>query len=58
MELEKERREIRDFFFKNRIPVFPTEARAFKAIANMAKYNYLYLPSQSLLETNANSEGL
>jgi len=40
LELEKERREIRDFFFKNQIPVFPTEARAFKAIANMAKYNY------------------
>jgi acyl-CoA synthetase (NDP forming) len=40
LELEKERREIRDFFFKNRIPVFPTEARAFKAIANMAKYHY------------------
>lgn len=40
LELEKERREIRDFFFKNQIPVFPTEERAFKAIANMAKYNY------------------
>ena len=36
--LEKERREIRDFFFADRIPVFATEDRAFKAIANLAKF--------------------
>jgi len=38
LELEKERREIRDFFFNNQIPVFLTEDRAFKAIANLAKF--------------------
>ena len=48
LELEKERREIRDFFFKNRIPVFPTEARAFKTIANMAKYNLVFNAGQQI----------
>jgi|WetSurMetagenome_2_1015567.scaffolds.fasta_scaffold13497_3 acyl-CoA synthetase (NDP forming) len=48
LELEKERREIRDFFFKNQIPVFPTEARAFKTIANMAKYNLVFNAGQQI----------
>jgi len=38
IELEAERRKIRDFFFANKIPVYPNEQRAFKALSNIAKF--------------------
>ncbi len=38
IELEAERRKIRDFFFANRIPVYPNEQRAFKALSNIAEF--------------------
>lgn len=37
IDLEKERREIRDFFFTNGIPVYPSEPRAFTALSHLAK---------------------
>lgn len=38
IELEAERRKIRDFFFANKIPVYPNEQRAFKALSNIAGF--------------------
>jgi acyl-CoA synthetase (NDP forming) len=38
IELEAERRKIRDFFFANKIPVYPNEQRAFKALSNIAEF--------------------
>lgn len=38
IELEADRRRIRDYFFRNGIPTFLTESRAFNAIAGLAKY--------------------
>ncbi|MBN2041561.1 MAG: acetate--CoA ligase family protein [Spirochaetes bacterium] len=38
LELEKERREIRDYFFSNGIPVFLSEQRAFRALSNLARF--------------------
>lgn len=39
IDMEEERRRLRDFFFKNKIPVYKSEHRAFKALGNLAKYN-------------------
>jgi acetyltransferase len=36
--LEEERREIRDYFFANGIPVFLSEQRAFPVLAHLAQY--------------------
>lgn len=38
IELEADRRRIRDYFFRNGIPTFLTETRAFNAIACLAKF--------------------
>ncbi len=38
IELEVERRNIRDYFFANGIPVFLSEQRTFKALSNLVKF--------------------
>jgi acyl-CoA synthetase (NDP forming) len=38
IDLELERRQIRDFFFANNIPVYLNEQRAFTALANLSKF--------------------
>ncbi len=38
IELEADRRRIRDFFFRNGIPVYPNELRAFTSISHLAKF--------------------
>ena len=38
IELEVERRNIRDYFFANGIPVFLSEHRTFKALSNLVKF--------------------
>jgi len=38
MELEKDRRELRDYYFANGIPVYPSEQRAFTAVSCLAKF--------------------
>jgi acyl-CoA synthetase (NDP forming) len=39
IELEAERRKIRDFFFANKIPVYMNEQRAFKALSHIAEFS-------------------
>jgi hypothetical protein len=41
IDMEEERRRLRDFFFKNNIPVYKSEQRAFKALGNLAGYSNL-----------------
>ena len=38
VDLEEDRRKIRDYFFSNGIPVYLSEQRAFTALAHLAKY--------------------
>ncbi len=38
IDLEAERRQIRDFFFTNGIPVYPSEPRAFTALSHLARF--------------------
>lgn len=38
IDLEEERRQIRDFFFKNNIPVYLNEHRAFTALSHLASF--------------------
>ncbi|MBN1626096.1 MAG: acetate--CoA ligase family protein [Deltaproteobacteria bacterium] len=38
IDLEEERRQIRDFFFKNNIPVYLNEHRAFTALSHLAEF--------------------
>ncbi|MGD9160926.1 MAG: acetate--CoA ligase family protein [Desulfobacteraceae bacterium] len=38
IDLEEERRQLRDFYFKHNIPVFRSEQRAFIALGNLARF--------------------
>jgi acetate---CoA ligase (ADP-forming) len=55
IKLEEERRTIRDYFFKNGIPVYPTENRAFTAIAHLTDFkdnmNKHYTAEESIVES-------
>ena len=55
IKLEEERRTIRDYFFKNGIPVYPTENRAFTAIAHLADFkdnrDKHYMAEESIVES-------
>ena len=55
IKLEEERRTIRDYFFKNGIPVYPTENRAFTAIAHLADFkdnmDKHYTAEESIVES-------
>jgi len=39
IDIEEERRELRDYYFGNNIPVYKSEQRAFKALGNLARFN-------------------
>jgi acetyltransferase len=55
IKLEEERRTIRDYFFKNGIPVYPTENRAFTAMAHLADFkdnmDKHYTAEESIIES-------
>ena len=55
IELEEERRTIRDYFFKNGIPVYPTENKAFTAIAHLVDFkdnmDKHYTAEESIVES-------
>ena len=38
IDLEEERRQLRDYYFKQGIPVYKSEQRAFKALGNLARF--------------------
>lgn len=38
IDIEEERRQLRDFYFRHNIPVFRSEQRAFRALGNLARF--------------------